>query len=91
MIPAQLSVISASEWGSLQVSCEVFSDLFTCLQTEIPWNLLPVLGSLETLVIIKRLYFIYHRTAFKQLGACEHFAGTAALNLHLLSSSLQKK
>lgn len=52
MVPAQLSVISAFKWGSLQLSyCKVFSDLFTCLQTEIPWSLLPVLGSLETLVI----------------------------------------
>lgn len=57
MISAQLPVISASEWGGLQDSCcKVFLDLFTCLQTEIPRNLLAVLGSLETLVIIQRLY-----------------------------------
>lgn len=53
MIPAQLSVISAAEWGSLQVSfCKVFSDLFTCLQTEITGSLLAVPGSLETLVVL---------------------------------------
>lgn len=53
MIPAQLSVISAFEWGSPQVSyCKVFSDLLICLQTEFLQNLLPVLGSLETLVIV---------------------------------------
>lgn len=56
MIPAQLSVISAAERGSLQVSfCKVFSDLFTCLQTEITGSLLAVPGSLETLVVFIRL------------------------------------